>query len=523
MNSQESQKKLLKNTGIMSIAVFFSRILGLVRDQVMAAYFGVSFVNDAFNVGYNIPNLLRRLFGEGALSAAFVPLYNEFGIKRGKRYQILFALNLLSVVSAILLILTVLGILFSPLIVKLIYPGLSSETSDLAINLSRILFPYLFFIGLSSTMIAILNSHNKFFITGLSSALLNLAWIGMIFIGALFNDDPEQLVYFASLGILLGGFLQTVINFPFLKKIGYSFKIIIKLQSTAMKTLWKRFIPGMIGLGIREINLLMDALIASFLPGGSISALGFGNRLMQLPLGIFGISAGTAVLPSFSRSLINKDWEELSNTLRFSILFMLYIMLPVTAFICGGAYEVVVLLFKRGVFGDKAVLMTVQALICYSLGLCFYGLNQTITPVFYASKDTKTPMIIALFMCITNIVLNVILMLPLKHAGLALATSITAMIQFVIMIRVLLKRFPEIKLKGIIRNTIKIMIISIILFYIIRIISHFWISSSFVLLAVKVLSMGFIWLFFFFGLGLLFKLEYWDIFYQRLCKKIMRK
>lgn len=523
MNNQESQKKLLKNTGIMSIAVFFSRILGLIRDQVMAAYFGVSFVNDAFNVGYNIPNLLRRLFGEGALSAAFVPLYNEFGIKRGKKYQILFALNLLSVISAILFILTVLGIIFSPLIVKVIYPGLSSETSALAIKLSRILFPYLFFIGLSSTMIAILNSHNKFFITGLSSALLNLAWISMIFIGAFFNDDPEQLIYYASLGILLGGFLQTVINFPFLKKIGYSFRLIIKLQSTAMKTLWKRFIPGMIGLGIREINLLMDALIASFLPAGSISALGFGNRLMQLPLGIFGISAGTAVLPSFSRSLINKDWEELSNTLRFSILFMLYIMLPVTAFICGGAYEIVALLFKRGVFDEKAVLMTVQALTFYSLGLCFFGLNQTITPVFYASKDTKTPMLIALFMCISNIVLNVILMFPLKHAGLALATSITAMIQFIVMLKILIKRFPEIKLKGMIRNSVKIIIISVILFYIIRIISHFWLTQTFIMLAVKVMSMGLIWTLSFLLLGIIFKLEYWDVFYQKLCKKIMRK
>nr|HPK41365.1 lipid II flippase MurJ [Candidatus Cloacimonadota bacterium] len=172
MTENQVQKKLFKNTSIMSIAVFLSRILGLVRDQVMAAFFGTSYVNDAFNIAFNIPNLLRRLFGEGALSTAFVPIYNEMGVKRGKKYQLLFAINLLSVLSIILLALSVLGMVLAPFIVKLIYPGLPSETSALAIKLTYILFPYLFFIGLSSTMIAILNSHDYFFITGLSSALL---------------------------------------------------------------------------------------------------------------------------------------------------------------------------------------------------------------------------------------------------------------------------------------------------------------------------------------------------------------
>lgn len=523
MTKTSAQSKLFKNTGIMSIAVFFSRIIGLVRDQVMAAFFGTSFVNDAFNIAYNIPNLLRRLFGEGALSAAFVPIYNEYGMKRGKRFQMLFALNVLTILTSILAALTLLGVIFAPVIVHLIYPGLPDNTSALAIKLSVILFPYLFLIGLSSTMIAILNSHNYFFITGLSSALLNIAWIAMLFIGSYFNLDKETLVYFAAWGVILGGVLQTVINFPFLRKLGFPFLLIFRVKSAAMAALWKRFVPGMIGLGVREINLVMDALIASFLPGGSITALGIANRLMQLPLGIFGISAGTAVLPSFSRSLINKDWKELSETLRFSILFMLYIMLPITALMIGGSYDFVILLFQRGAFNDQSTLMTVKALICFCFGLTFFGLNQTLTPIFYAAKDTKTPMIIAGIICFTNIVLNIILMFPLKHAGLALATSLSAMLQFVIILRVLLKRFPDLRITGIRVNLFKISIISLILFGAIFLISKNWIVSGLILKLTKVSVMIAVWTLLFVIMGFIFKLEYWDTFSKKLCHKILKK
>ena len=234
MTENQAQRKLFKNASIMSVAVFLSRILGLVRDQVMAAFFGTTFINDAFNIAFNIPNLLRRLFGEGALSTAFVPIYNEMGIKRGRKYQILFAINLLCILSIILLVLSVIGMVFAPYIVKLIYPGLKAAPSNLAIKLSYILFPYLFFIGLSSTMIAILNSHDYFFITGLSSALLNIAWVSCVLVASIHIKDPSKLIYFAAIGVFVGGLLQTLINLPFLKKIGYKFRIILRMKTSAM-------------------------------------------------------------------------------------------------------------------------------------------------------------------------------------------------------------------------------------------------------------------------------------------------
>ncbi|PKN77591.1 MAG: murein biosynthesis integral membrane protein MurJ, partial [Candidatus Cloacimonetes bacterium HGW-Cloacimonetes-1] len=308
-----SQKHLARNISIMSIAITFSRLLGLIRDQVMAYFFGTSYLNDAFNVAYNIPNLLRRLFGEGALSASFVPIYNEIGIKKGKAHQLDFALNVLSILTLLLTFLTFIGVVFAPYIVKALYPGLEPGTTLMAVKLSRIIFPYLFFIGLSSTFIAILNSHDYFFMTGLSSAMLNIGMVLTVMVPhMIWGLSGEQLIIWAGWGVFLGGLLQTIINLPYLKRIGYNFKVVIRFSGEAISALWKRFIPSMIGIGIREINLIADTLMASFLPTGSITALGFGNRLMQLPLGIFAISTGTAVLPLYSRYVTEHKYTELS-------------------------------------------------------------------------------------------------------------------------------------------------------------------------------------------------------------------
>ena len=462
--NSELLKTITKNSAVMSIAVFFSRILGLIRDQVMAAFFGTSFINDAFNIAFYIPNLLRQLFGEGALSAAFVPIYNEFGLKRGKKYQLYFALNVLSILSFILLFLSFLGVILAPLIVKIIYPGLSVETSDLAIRLCRLMFPYLFFIGLSSTFIAILNSHHKFFITGLSSGLLNIGWIAFLLFGNyVLKKETSDLVFFAAYGVLFGGFLQTIINLPILKKIGYRFILIFRAKTTAMKMLWKRFLPGVIGVGVREIYLVTDALIASFLPIGSITALGFGSRLMQLPLGIFGISVGTAVLPEYSRQFTEKRWSDISETLRYSIHFILYILAPITVIMIMGSDVFIRLLFQRGLFDDNAVQMTRLALIFYTLGLSFFGLNQVITPLFYAAKDTKTPVKIAASMLALNISLKIILMQSMAHAGIALGTSITAAVQFIVLMIFIKKKVPDVLIFGFIKNIAKLAIILVFL------------------------------------------------------------
>jgi len=519
-----SQKQLAKNISVMSIAIFLSRILGLVRDQVMAYFFGTSYINDAFNVGYNIPNLLRRLFGEGALSTAFVPIYNEIGHKENKERQVDFALNLLSVLTLILLILTVIGIFCAPLIVKLLYPGLAPHTSLLAIKLTRIIFPYLFFIGLSSTFIAILNSHDYFFMTGLSSALLNIGMILTVLIPYFqFGLRGEELVIWAGWGVILGGILQTGVNFPYLKKVGYRWAVHLRFGSQALAQLWKRFIPSMIGIGIREINLIADSLMASFLPIGSITALGFGNRLMQLPLGIFAISAGTAVLPLYSRCINNKAYDELSDSMRFTAMTLAYLMLPITTIIIALGDDFVRILFQNGAFDSQATWMTSQALIFYSLGLVFFSLNQTITPLFYANKDTKTPVKIAAVMVAINITLNFILMQFMAHRGLALSTSITAMLNYLTLLYFIRKKLPQVNFTGLAGNIFKTALICVFLYFLLYFAKGLYPTTDRISLLIKdaILSLSAFAVFYL--LGLLLKLDYLKSVGQSLCKRLLKK
>lgn len=495
----------------------------MVRDQVMAFFFGANFLNDAFNVAYTIPNLLRRLFGEGALSTAFVPIYNEMGTKTTKEKQFEFALNVLSILTLFLAVLVALGIAFAPLIIKLIYPGLAPETAFFAVKLTRIIFPYLFFIGLSSTMIAILNSHDYFFMTGLSSALLNLGMILTVVLPWwILKLRAEELIIWAGWGVFLGGFLQTVINLPYLRKIGYRWALVIKFSGESLTLLWKRFIPSMIGIGIREINLIADGIMASFLPIGSITALGYGNRLMQLPLGIFAISAGTAVLPLYSRCVVQENYEELSESLRFSSITLGYLILPITTLILALGGDFVRILFFQGEFGSKAALMTTQALFFYSIGLIFYSLNQTMTPIFYANKDTKTPVRIAAFIVLLNITLNYILMQFMGHRGLAFSTSITAAVNYIVLISILKRKLPKVSYKGIWWNLGKASMICVVLYLLIISTNQYFRADTKLLLIFKDALYAVACLVIFYLAGIVLKLDYLTEVRENLWKRFRK-
>lgn len=519
-----SQTRLAKNISVMSIAVLLSRIFGLLRDTVMAHFFGGGFLNDAFNVAYNIPNLLRRLFGEGALSTAFVPIYNEIGIKKDKAAQIEFALNVLSILCLILLIITGLGIAFAPWIVKLLYPGLAPETTVVAIKLTRIIFPYLFFIGMSSTFIAILNSHDYFFMTGLSSALLNIGMILSVLIPYwVWGLSAEQLIYPAGWGVVIGGTLQTIINLPYLKRIGYRFRLLVSFTTDALSTLWKRFVPAMIGIGIREINLIADALMASFLPIGSITALAYGNRLMQLPLGIFAISAGTAVLPMYSRMVSRKEYAELNEGMRITALSLAYIMLPITTLILVLAPDFVSILFAHGAFDEIAVQMSAQALIFYSLGLIFYSMNQVLTPLFYANGDTKTPVKLAAVIVLLNITLNFILMQFMAHRGLALSTSLTAAINYILLLHLIRKKLPQVDFTGIALNIFKTFCICLVIFLLAWLLDRYLPLQSRAELLLKAVIITTISFTMFYALGLMLRLSYLKEATQNIWKRLHRK
>jgi|SRR5690554_2077632 putative peptidoglycan lipid II flippase len=467
-----TNRVLAKNIGSMSLAVMISRFFGLARDIIFAGFFGASYVADAFQVGYQIPNLLRKLFGEGALSAAFIPIYNELELKKGRKEQISFALNILSLLTLFLTFLTLAGIILAPLIARILAPGFDEQSLSLTIRLTRIMFPYLFLIGLSSTLISILNSHNYFFVPGLSSALLNIGMIlFLVIFYLLYQGNQEEQVTVLAYGVLFGGILQTIVNLPLLKRIGYHFRLNFNLKGQGLKDLWRRFIPGVVGLAIREINLAVDIILASFLITGSIAALQYGNRLMQLPLGIIGISASSAVLPMFSSYTAARDWKNLSESLRFSIVTLVYLMVPVTVIFAALGKDIIRLIFMRGAFDMFALNMTYRALLFYSLGLVFYSLTRTVIPIYYASKDTITPVKISAGIVLLNIILNIVLMQFLQHAGLALASSLSSMVHYIILMSVLKKKLPNVLIKKVSHNIIKILLMSLVVFLIIHLTS----------------------------------------------------
>ncbi len=460
-----SHRELARNTIFMSIAVFLSRILGLVRDLIFAGFFGTSYVADAFNLAFILPNLLRRLFGEGALSAAFVPLYNEIGIERGKESQIRYGIQVVSVLSIFLVLLSLLGTLLAPLIVRVFAPGFDEQTAELTVKLARIMFPYLFLVGVSSTLISILNSHGHFFIPGLSSAFFNLGMIAVLGIYALLKpSDMNVYAIVLSYGVLLGGVLQTVVNFPQLRRHGYRLRLYIKGNREAMGQLWNRFLPGVVGIAILQINLVIDRMLASYLPEGSISSLTYAYRLMQLPLGMFGVAAGTAAIPEFSRLIVKKDWHELSDKIRFALLSMVFLMIPVTAFIAASAQDLIRVIFMRGAFDIRALDMTTPALVMYSAGLVFFSVNRILVPVFHAHGNTRTPVIVSAIATASNIVLNLILMQFLAHVGLALATSISALLQMIVLMAVIGRMYPHIHCRPIVKETLNILVLGVLVY-----------------------------------------------------------
>ena len=458
-----SKEKLGRNISSMSFAVLISRIFGLLRDQIFAYFFGATYVADAFNTAFKIPNLLRRLFGEGALGAAFIPIYQEIGVKQGKKAQLYFALNLLTILLSFLTAACLISLMLAPWIVKIIAPGFNEVTYELTVKLTRIMFPFLILIGFSSMLVSILNSHKLFFIPALTSSFMNVIMIGaMLLPGFFLEKSVEELSVWLSFGVLSGGIVQTITLFPLLRKLGYSVNPVFNFKSDTIRVLWKKFIPGVVGIAVRQINLLADQILASLLVIGSISALNYGNRLMQLPFGIIGVSAGAAVIPYFSDYVAKKEWGNLNSKLNFALRTMLFFSIPITLLIVLLGKDVIRVLFMRGVFDDTALNMSYSALVFYSLGLIFLCLNRVLIPVFYAHKNTKTPVKISIYIVIINLILNVILMQFMKHNGLALATSVSVIVQFFIILFVLGRDYSHVRVKILSHELIRFIILNIV-------------------------------------------------------------
>ena len=445
----------------IGMGTLLSRILGFLRDMVTAHFFGAGMAADAFFVAFRIPNLWRRLVGEGALTISFIPVYTEYLTQRPEEESRELTHIAFTIAGVILFILTLLGVVFSPLLIRIIAPGWFvnyPEKFQLTVSLNRMIFPYLFFMGLFALSMGVLNSRRHFGAPAIAPVFLNISMIGSVF---LFYNFFQRPVMALALGVLVGGVIQFLFQIPFLLKKGISFRFNFNFRHPAMKRIGLLMVPGMIGTAVYQLNVFIDTIFASFLPGGSVSYLYFADRLLEFPLGIFAMAVGMASLPSFSVLASGGRLEELKETTSFALRLVSFISIPAMVGLIALKTPIINLLFQRGVFDDSATMKTASALLCYSVGLWAIAGARTIVPAFYALQDTWTPMRMGLICLGANVVLNSILIFPLKHAGLALATSLSSMLNLILLFRALSPRLGGMGMKGIVTSLLRIFFCSL--------------------------------------------------------------
>ena len=448
------KSEVTKAAGIVSGATFLSRIVGFVRDMVIAGFFGAGMAADAFFVAFRIPNLLRRLFAEGSLTIAFVPVFTEYFENDGEAVAFQMARSAFRLISLILALAAVMGMLLSPLIVRIMAPGfvISPEKLSLTIGLTRFMFPYIFFIGLVALSMGILNAMGHFAAPALAPVLLNLSMIVVVLFVSPYLHNP---VYGLAIGVLLGGFLQLVLQIPFLIRSGIFFWKAASLFHPGLKRVGLLMLPTVFGAAVYQINILVGTLLASLLPHGSVSYLYYADRLVQFPLGIFAIAAATAVLPSFSKSAAKKDKTALNNTFGYAMRLVAFITIPAMVGLIILREPIIRLLFQRGAFDAVTTSLTAQALLYYGIGLWAFSAVRIVVSLYYALQDTQTPVKMAAISVGVNIILGATLMWPMKHGGLALATSLASMVNLALLVHALKKKVGLLKWGKIIKSLAK--------------------------------------------------------------------
>jgi putative peptidoglycan lipid II flippase len=429
-------KKVTKAAGTVGLATLLSRILGFVRDAVIAGLFGATMSSDAFFVAFRIPNLLRRLFAEGTLSIAFIPVFTEYLALQGQKEAFEFARSALRLLTVLLVFVCLAGMLLAPVIVFMIAPGFAEapEKFNLTVSLTRWMFPYIICISLVALMMGILNALGHFAAPALAPVFLNVAIIGSAFLIAPHMAVP---VHGLALGVLIGGVLQLTLQLPFLIRKRFYFWEKAGLFHSGLQKVGRLMLPAVFGAAVYQINILVGTLLASFLPEGSVSCLYYADRLVQFPLGLFAMAAATAVMPSFSRQAAMKNFQALQDTFVHSMNLVFFITMPAMVGMIILREPIVALLFKRGAFDLQNTQLTAVALLYYCLGLWAFSGVRIVIATFYALQDTRTPVKMGIVSVVANVVLGIILMGPLAHGGLALATSLASMLNLGLLVHAL--------------------------------------------------------------------------------------
>jgi len=417
---------------------FLSRILGFVRDMVVARVFGADAGTDAFFVAFKIPNFMRRLFAEGAFSMAFVPVLNEYKTKHGTPRLKGFVDDIAGTFGAVLLGVTLLGVLGAPVLVLIFAPGFSDEVSKqaMAVEMLRLTFPYLMFISLTAFAGGILNTYERFGVPAFTPVLLNVA---LILCALLLAPAMERPIFALAWGVFIAGIAQLAFQAPFLWRIGLLPRPRINFRDAGVWRVIKLMVPALFGVSVTQIGLLLNTLLASFLVTGSITWLYYGDRLMEFPLGILGVALGTVILPKLSQKHAEQSPEAFSRTLDWALRWVLLLGVPSAVGLLVLAGPMMAVLFHSGEFTGEDVNMAARALMAYALGLAAFMGVKVLAPGFYARQDMRTPVRIAVIAMIVNVAFSLLLMFPMGHTGLALATTLSALVNAGLLLRGLLR------------------------------------------------------------------------------------
>ncbi|HKQ97673.1 MAG TPA: murein biosynthesis integral membrane protein MurJ [Candidatus Polarisedimenticolia bacterium] len=423
----DGDRKLVRAAGSMSLMTALSRLAGYARDALQAALLGASNSTDAFVIAYRIPNLLRRLVAEGALTSAFVPTFARYMKRQDDAAMWRFAASVWWVLTAALVAIVVVGVLASPLLVHGLAWGYGDESGKMALTiaLNRLMWPYIFFISLAALAAAILNALGFFALPAFTPVLLNLAIIACALGFRNRFSDPS---YAFAIGVLVGGFLQLAVQIPALIKHGFRWGLPHPPDRDGVREVGRLMGPRVFGVGITQINLVIDSQFATSLRAGSASFLYYANRLTELTLGIFGISLSTVLLSTLSRAAAEGDRPRVLETLRTALRLLIFVSLPATVGLIVLRAPIVHVLFERNKFTPEDTILTSTALAAYSVGLLPYAAINVLASAFYAHRDTRTPVKVGVLTFFLHLGLNVVLRAPLQHVGIALSTSISAFV-----------------------------------------------------------------------------------------------
>jgi putative peptidoglycan lipid II flippase len=405
-----------------------SRIAGLARDSSFAWLIGAGLTAapDAFYVAFRIPNFLRRVFGEGALSQAFIPVFAEYRA-RSQDDAKQFVDHVAGVLSVALFVVTLVGVIAAPLLILVLAPGFAADAHkyELTVTMLRIVFPFIFFISLVALAAGILNTYGRFGAAAFTPVLMNLCLIAAAVWVAPRLDEP---VIGLAWGVFAAGVVQLLFQIPFLRRIGMLPRPRFSFRDEGVRRVMRLMVPGIFGVSVAQINLVVNMVLASFLVTGSVSWLYFADRIMEFPVGVFGVALSTVILPQLAHTHVNATREDFSHLLDMGLRWALIISVPASVALMLLAGPASATLFHFGRFGDDDVRMTASALVVFSAGLIPFILIRILAPGFYARQDTKTPMRVGIYALVVNIIMCLLLIFPLKHVGLAAATSIAAFV-----------------------------------------------------------------------------------------------